>query len=172
MNHAANFPAINVLTPVGNLYLESSPSGLRRCAFVSSSSALAPADLFSAQPDNPLLNDALIQLREYFQGALRSFSLPLNLSGLPPFQTRVLLACAAIPGVRCPPTRSSRPPSAPRAPVGQSDQAWRATRCRFSSHATALLDRTEPCTDLPRRTASAPKPGCCGTKACALKTEN
>ena len=70
MNHAANFPAINVLTPVGNLYLESSPSGLRRCAFVSSSSALAPADLFSAQPDNPLLNDALIQLREYFQGCL------------------------------------------------------------------------------------------------------
>jgi len=97
MSHTDNFSAINVLTPVGNLYLESSPSGLRRCAFVGGSNALSPVDLFSAQPDNPLLTEALIQLCEYFQGTLRSFSLPLNLSGLPPFQTRVLLTCAAIP---------------------------------------------------------------------------
>jgi O-6-methylguanine DNA methyltransferase len=97
MTPASSFSAINVMTPVGNLYLQSSPDGLHRSAFLGSSAELPSEDLFSANPDTPLLSQAVNQLREYFQGTPQAFSLPLNLSGLPDFQTRVLIACAAIP---------------------------------------------------------------------------
>ena len=97
MTPASSFSAINVMTPVGNLYLQSSPDGLRRCAFLGNSEAHPFTDFFSARPEEPLLEQAVEQLGEYFQGTRQSFSLPLNLSGLPDFQTRVLIACAAIP---------------------------------------------------------------------------
>jgi len=97
MAHALSFSAINVMTPVGLLFLQSSPDGLRRSAFLGSTGDLPSEDLFSAHPEAPLLKQAVEQLREYFHGTRQSFSLPLDLSGLPAFQTRVLLACAAIP---------------------------------------------------------------------------
>jgi O-6-methylguanine DNA methyltransferase len=85
------------MTPAGLLTLQSSPDGLRRCAFLGYSEAHPFTDLFATRPEEPLLEQAVEQLGEYFQGARHSFSLPLNLSGLTPFQTRVLIACAAIP---------------------------------------------------------------------------
>ncbi|HNW95188.1 MAG TPA: methylated-DNA--[protein]-cysteine S-methyltransferase [Anaerolineaceae bacterium] len=97
MAHPSGFSAIHVLTPAGNLYLQASPDGLRRCAFCNRPAALPSTDLSSARPDSPLLKAAVDQLGEYFEGACRSFSLALNLQDLPPFQTRVLTACAAIP---------------------------------------------------------------------------
>ena len=97
MANSSSFSAINLKTPVGIIYLQSSPDGLRRCAFPGSTEMLAAEDLFAAYPNTSLLKAAVEQLGEYFSGARHSFSIPLNLRGLPPFQTRVLLACAAIP---------------------------------------------------------------------------
>ncbi len=42
-------------------------------------------------------NEAGLQLREYFEGSRKAFSLDVDLSGLPPFTTKALSACAAIP---------------------------------------------------------------------------
>ncbi len=97
MANSSSFSAINLKTPVGIIYLQSSPDGLRRCAFPGSTEMLAAEDLFAAYPNTSLLKAAVEQLGEYFSGARHSFSIPLNLRGLPPFQTRVLIACAAIP---------------------------------------------------------------------------
>jgi len=97
MNPPSNYSALNILTPVGNLYLQAGPAGLRRCAFASSREVSEGADLRSAQPETPLLREAAEQLREYFRGERKAFSIPLDLAGLPFFQVKVLLAAAQIP---------------------------------------------------------------------------
>ncbi|MEL7645036.1 MAG: methylated-DNA--[protein]-cysteine S-methyltransferase [Anaerolineaceae bacterium] len=97
MARASDFSVMNLRTPAGILYLQSSPEGLRRCAFLGSPELRMAEELSAAHPNTDLLKAAVEQLGEYFQGARHSFSVPLNLSGLAPFQTRVLIACAEIP---------------------------------------------------------------------------
>ncbi len=45
----------------------------------------------------PLLDDAVRELNEYFEGERRVFSLPVSINALTPFQQKVLYACALIP---------------------------------------------------------------------------
>jgi methylated-DNA-[protein]-cysteine S-methyltransferase len=172
MTPASSFSAINVMTPVGNLYLQSSPDGLRRCAFLGNSEAHPFTDFFSARPEEPLLEQAVEQLGEYFQGTRQSFSLPLNLSGLPDFQTRVLIACAAIPWGE---TRTYAQLANVVGTPGASARLalrWRATRCCFSFHATAVI-----ASDGALRGFAAPdgirtKPGCCSHEGLRVENEN
>ena len=73
------------------LRIEASPAGIRTVAF-------HPVPLPPNDPSqcHPLLREAVRQLRAYFSGGLRSFTLPLDLRGTP-FQLRVWHELETIP---------------------------------------------------------------------------
>ena len=74
-----------------DLLLVASASGIRAIQF-----GAHPAPEGQRNDGNPLLMEAARQLRAYFDGALREFSLPLDLQGTE-FQKRVWGQVAAIP---------------------------------------------------------------------------
>ena len=79
-------------TPVGNITVVSDGASLTMVS-------LQPAcdmDLSDAVPDDTVLSEALSQLRAYFDGRLREFTLPLAPAGTP-FQQRVWSALRTIP---------------------------------------------------------------------------
>lgn len=55
-----------------------------------------PPDSSEAEPHHPVLSEAARQLRLYFAGSLRTFTLPLNPVGTP-FQQRVWQALVEVP---------------------------------------------------------------------------
>ena len=73
------------------LHIAASPAGIRTVAF--HASAPPPGDL---DPSHPLLREAVRQLRAYFAGTLRQFTLPLDMQGTP-FQLRVWHELETIP---------------------------------------------------------------------------
>jgi methylated-DNA-[protein]-cysteine S-methyltransferase len=73
------------------LRLVASASGIRAIQF-----GVHPASEGQRNDGNPLLTEAARQLRAYFAGALREFSLPLDMQGTE-FQKRVWGQLAAIP---------------------------------------------------------------------------
>lgn len=83
-------------TPIGPLRLEASGRGLARIAFVPDE-ALPDLDTASTLASAPLLLAAMDQLREYFDGRLQSFTVPLDWQSMSPFQARVLRAACEIP---------------------------------------------------------------------------
>lgn len=78
-------------TPGLTLHIAASPAGIRTVAF-------HPLAHPSSDPTpcHPLLREAAAQLRAYFTGALRRFTLPLDLQGTP-FQLRVWRELETIP---------------------------------------------------------------------------
>jgi methylated-DNA-[protein]-cysteine S-methyltransferase len=86
-------------SPVGDLYLEASALGLRKLAFGAGKKfpgAIDPGD----GPPHPeaaaILDTAVRQVREYFEGERSEFDLPLDIEGTP-FQKEVWQAISAIP---------------------------------------------------------------------------
>ena len=112
-------------TPIGRLFLAAGPGGLRRISFADSQADF----LGEFEPQTRLLHDPpalapyLDQLRGYFGGQRRAFSLRLDLSSLTDFQRAVLQAAAEIPAGQVQSyaqiARSLRKPKAARA-VGQA----------------------------------------------------
>ena len=72
-------------------HFAASPAGIRTVAF-------RPETRLAGDPDpsHPLLREAVRQLRAYFAGKLRQFTLPLDLQGTP-FQLRVWHELETIP---------------------------------------------------------------------------
>lgn len=87
-----------VQSPIGPLLVEASQRGVRRLGF------LTEADAYQPEPDRPsapadamrIARDAAAELHAYFAGALRVFSVPLDLRGTP-FQLAVWSRLLAIP---------------------------------------------------------------------------
>jgi methylated-DNA-[protein]-cysteine S-methyltransferase len=75
-------------SPIGPLGLIASGSGLRAVLF--------DGGRVRAEGKSPVLEEAACQLHAYFEGALVTFDLPLELRG-PEFQRRCWLALASIP---------------------------------------------------------------------------
>jgi methylated-DNA-[protein]-cysteine S-methyltransferase len=82
-------------TPGLTLHFAASPAGLRAVAFAPAS----PPD-GDPSPSHPILREAVRQLRAYFDGALRQFTIPLDLRGTP-FQLRVWRELETIPFGEC-----------------------------------------------------------------------
>jgi len=90
-------------TPMGTLILDADDNGITRVAFAADSLPLeGKVDRAKRETDevvssnSPLLDEAERQLREYFDGARRTFDLPLSLRGTP-FQLSVWAALREIP---------------------------------------------------------------------------
>ena len=74
-------------SPVGPLFLAASTKGLVRLEFEARMQKLNP-DASELQPSKPVLAPYLRELKEYFAGERREFSIPLDLRG-----TEFQLAC-------------------------------------------------------------------------------
>lgn len=89
-----------VPSPLGELRLVASATGLAGLWFVQEQRHEPPADLRAAWPtvaSHPVLDAAARQLEAYFQGRREDFDLPLDLSQGTPFQRAVWTALLAIP---------------------------------------------------------------------------
>ena len=92
-------------TPLGNLTLVASPSGLAGAWFDNQRhlpAALAAqlagqSAIWPEQATHPILQEAAKQMTAYFAGRRNSFELPLDLSAGSPFQQAVWQALLAIP---------------------------------------------------------------------------
>lgn len=86
-------PAASLRTPLGLLIVSEESDALVRIRWQTQADVTPPQAL---PPPTPLLEDALAQLRAYFDGRLRRFELPLRPAGTP-FQQRVWARLLAIP---------------------------------------------------------------------------
>ena len=87
-------------TPVGSMALAATEVGLAQAFFCSRADYDVFADANGLDPNEEpagVLKDAQQQIAEYFEGLRKSFVLPFDLRGYPPFRTKALLACADIP---------------------------------------------------------------------------
>ena len=81
---------------LGGFLLERSSRGLTRCQILPAEAAsIAPSS--SAAQEDPLLQQAMAELQAYLTGSLKRFTVPLDLSGLSPFQQKVLTQVQLIP---------------------------------------------------------------------------
>ncbi len=80
-------------TPVGTLRLWATDQGVRRLDFrprqQNAPELVAPGERLSEQDPPGLVEEALTQLRAYFEGSRRQFEIPLDLGALTPFQIEV-----------------------------------------------------------------------------------
>ncbi len=85
-------------TPVGPVSILVSAAGLAGIEFGLTDAFAGALNLLpeKREPSPALLEEALRQVGAYFEGKLKSFNLPLDLHGLPPFSRQVLLAAAKI----------------------------------------------------------------------------
>lgn len=83
-------------SPVGDLTLVASDRGLVAVLWPDDDPGRVRLDAPTPQPDHPVLAQAASQLRAYFDGARRSFDLPLDFRGTA-FQQRVWAALLTIP---------------------------------------------------------------------------
>jgi methylated-DNA-[protein]-cysteine S-methyltransferase len=87
-------------SPIGPLFFEASPVGLRKLAFGTSSKFERSLEMeMDAEPDPAAaawLQEAVSQVLAYFEGRRADFDLPLDLEGTA-FQKRVWEAIASIP---------------------------------------------------------------------------
>lgn len=88
-------------TPIGVLYLAVSERGLIRLDFQtdpnSVEQSLANKGYTIIEGENSLLEKAKAEIMEYFFGKLKGFSIQIDWSDMPLFQTTVLQATQAIP---------------------------------------------------------------------------
>ena len=83
-------------SPVGDLTLVASDRGLVAVLWPDDDPGRVRLEASTQQPDHPILAQAASQLDDYFNGARRSFDLPLDFRGTA-FQQRVWAALLAIP---------------------------------------------------------------------------
>jgi O6-methylguanine-DNA--protein-cysteine methyltransferase len=83
-------------TDLGRLLVAHDGRGISRIHFLDSRKPRPGMEGWQQTGEDPLLNEAKRQLRAYFSGALKEFSLPLSLEGTP-FQMRVWNALITIP---------------------------------------------------------------------------
>ena len=83
-------------SPVGRLKLVASDKGLAAVLWENDSPRRVPLTDLKEDANHPVLRKAEQQLREYFAGKRRSFSLPLDMQGTP-FQKDVWQALLDIP---------------------------------------------------------------------------
>lgn len=81
-------------SPLGQILIAGDEHGLRKVSFMDGTRAVVPAEGWSENPG--ALAEARRQLREYFAGKRREFSLPLAPEGTP-FQQRVWRELVEIP---------------------------------------------------------------------------
>jgi methylated-DNA-[protein]-cysteine S-methyltransferase len=85
-----------VPSPVGDLFVASTPRGLCRISYTVEGSDEAVARVFGARVLRSPLDDVRRELDEYFEGKRRDFDLPLDLR-VAPFHEAVLLELARVP---------------------------------------------------------------------------
>jgi methylated-DNA-[protein]-cysteine S-methyltransferase len=83
-------------SPVGRLTLVASDSGLAAILWENDSPHRVPVNMVAEDPDHPVLLETEKQLREYFAGQRREFSVPLDFGGTG-FQNQVWQALLSIP---------------------------------------------------------------------------
>jgi len=81
-------------TPIGKLLLAGDEGGIRFISFPRGKGKISPGPKW--KEDRPFFKEAVRQLKAYFNGALKSFSLPLAPQGTP-FQLAVWRALREIP---------------------------------------------------------------------------
>ena len=81
---------------LGPILFACDDKGINRVHFLDSDKPLAWDDHWQQTSQDPLLKETRMQLRAYFSGKRRQFSLPLSLDGTD-FQIRVWKALATIP---------------------------------------------------------------------------
>ncbi len=81
---------------VGNLTLVASDKGLAAILWEHEKANRVPLQEMQEEPQNPLLQDTMRQLQEYFAGTRKSFSIPLDFQGTD-FQKKVWNALLTIP---------------------------------------------------------------------------
>jgi methylated-DNA-[protein]-cysteine S-methyltransferase len=89
-----------VPSPVGRLFVAASETGLVRVSFGGSeASFVRELRALGAEPvrSEERTAEVVHQLRAYFAGERRAFDVRFDLSGISPFQHRVLMACASVP---------------------------------------------------------------------------
>lgn len=86
--------------PIGWFHLRASEAGLVSASLAAAGAGLPPGKRCGHGP-NPraeaVLDLAERELKAYFRGALRAFSVPLDLTGMTPFRQSVLNACRKVP---------------------------------------------------------------------------
>ncbi|MDI3471232.1 MAG: Methylated-DNA--protein-cysteine methyltransferase [Pseudolabrys sp.] len=85
-----------VLLPVGNLKLVASEAGLAAVLWPGDDSKRVRLPALAPNAAHPVLLDAERQLRDYFAGRRRTFTVPLDMAGTP-FQQAVWQALLTIP---------------------------------------------------------------------------
>ncbi|MGZ5282235.1 MAG: methylated-DNA--[protein]-cysteine S-methyltransferase [Bacteroidia bacterium] len=84
--------SITFLTPIGNLQITATDNAIKSIDFIDNDSITAE----SLPSLNPLLNECKKQLKEYFSGERKQFSVPLDPDGTD-FQKKVWKALIEIP---------------------------------------------------------------------------
>jgi methylated-DNA-[protein]-cysteine S-methyltransferase len=79
-----------ISSPFGTLAIEVSDLGLRKLYFTDQT-------LSNDEQISPVLEPYIEQLEAYFKGELKSFDLPVDWSGIPPFHREVLQMVKTIP---------------------------------------------------------------------------
>ena len=85
-----------IQSPVGRLTLVASDSGLAAILWENDSPRRVAVNMVAEESDHPILLETEKQLREYFAGRRRAFSVPLDFGGTE-FQNRVWQALLSIP---------------------------------------------------------------------------
>ncbi|HEV7705130.1 MAG TPA: methylated-DNA--[protein]-cysteine S-methyltransferase [Gemmatimonadaceae bacterium] len=83
-------------SPAGTLKLVASDKGLAAILFRDDDPSLAPLTPLVEDPSHPMLVETERQLREYFEGTRKSFTVPLDFNGTE-FQKSVWQALLSIP---------------------------------------------------------------------------
>ena len=99
MKHPTHWVQTTVTTPLGDMRLAASPTGLAGAWFVTGQRHLPPDDHIAswpAAPHHPVLLAASEQLGAYFRAERQAFELPLDLTSGTPFQQLVWHALLGI----------------------------------------------------------------------------
>lgn len=80
-------------TPIGTLHMCANETGLTNLTLINNKQE----DCISESGASAILEEAERQIQAYFSGNLTQFDLPLDFSGLTPFQLKALQACSRIP---------------------------------------------------------------------------
>jgi len=83
-------------SPLGRMIVAATPRGIAGVWF-EGQKHMPEHSAWREEPKHPLLQQAIVQLREYFDGTRTSFDLPLDLQGGTAFQQSVWQALLAIP---------------------------------------------------------------------------
>jgi methylated-DNA-[protein]-cysteine S-methyltransferase len=83
-------------SPIGKLKLVASATGLAAILWENDDPDRVRLDRLVEQPGNPILVETERQLRDYFAGKLKAFTVPLDFNGTP-FQRQVWQALLTIP---------------------------------------------------------------------------